>query len=137
MIGAPDPGRCPCGGVPDGAALPACCGPFLAGEAWPPTPEALMRSRYTAYALGERDHLFRTWHPATRPRDVEVDGSLVWTGLDVLSVNGDEVEGTVEFAAHWTSGEGRLRQRGAVRERSTFTRRAGRWMYRDGRDVTA
>ena len=97
-----------------------------------------MRSRYTAYAVGDRDHLFRTWHPATRPADVDVDvdSTLVWTGLDVLSTGGDEVEGTVEFAAHWTSGEGRLRQRGAVRERSTFARRAGRWTYRDGADLS-
>lgn len=94
-----------------------------------------MRSRYTAYAVGDGDHVFRTWHPATRPADVELDASLAWTGLDVLSAEGDDVEGTVEFAAHWTSGEGRLRQRGAVRERSTFTRRAGRWMYRDGIDL--
>lgn len=91
-----------------------------------------MRSRYTAYAVGDRDHLYRTWHPATRPAEVDVQGSLVWTGLDVLAAGGDDDEGTVVFAAHWTSGEGRLRQRGAVRERSTFTRRAGRWMYRDG-----
>lgn len=91
-----------------------------------------MRSRYTAYALGDTDHLFRTWHPATRPTDVEADPSLTWTGLDVVSVSGDDDEGVVEFAAHWSSGEGSSRQRGAVRERSTFTRRAGRWLYRDG-----
>lgn len=94
-----------------------------------------MRSRYTAYAVGDGDHLFRTWHPATRSGEVEVDGSLRWTGLDVVSVGGDDDEGTVEFAAHWTSGEAGLRQRGAVRERSTFTRRAGRWVYRDGVDL--
>ena len=135
MIASSGAGPCPCGGVPEGVSLDSCCGPFLAGEVWPATPEQLMRSRYTAYAVGGRDHLFRTWHPATRPSEVEVDGSLRWTGLDVVSVSGDDVQGTIEFAAHWTSGEGRLRQRGAVRERSTFTRRAGRWMYRDGVDL--
>lgn len=124
--------RCPCGGEPDGVTLSTCCGPFLAGETWPPTPVTLMRSRYTAYAVGEADHLFRTWHPATRPEDVDLDGSLEWLGLDIVAVSGDEAEGFVEFAAHWRSGEGRSRQHGVLRERSTFVRRAGRWFYRDG-----
>ena len=132
MIGGLAGGPCPCGGVPEGASLAACCGPYLAGEAWPPTPGAVMRSRYTAYAVGDSDHLFRTWHPATRPADVDPDAGLVWTGLEIVSESGDGTEGVVEFAAHWTSGEGGVRQRGAVRERSTFTRRAGRWVYRDG-----
>ncbi|GGB68386.1 YchJ family protein [Knoellia flava] len=124
-------GPCPCGGVPEGVPLSACCGPYLAGESWPPTPEAVMRSRYTAYVVRDEDHLFRTWHPTTRPAEVEVDPSLTWTGLDVLEAGGNDDEGIVEFAAHWTSGEGAVRQRGAVRERSRFTRRAGRWFYLD------
>jgi len=96
-----------------------------------------MRSRYTAYAVGDNDHLFRTWHPTTRPADVDLDGSLEWAGLEIISASGDEVEGVVEFAAHWRSGEGRARQDGVLRERSTFVRRAGRWFYRDGVDLSA
>lgn len=134
MIPRSADGACPCGGVPRGASLSACCGPFLAGEGWPSTPEAVMRSRYTAYAVGATDHLFRTWHPATRPAEVEVDAALRWTRLDIIDVAGDENEGVVEFAAHWTSGESGNRQDGVVRERSTFARRAGRWVYRDGVD---
>lgn len=95
-----------------------------------------MRSRYTAYAVGDTDHLFRTWHPATRPADVEVDAAVRWTRLDILDVTGDETEGIVEFAAHWSSGESGSRQDGVMRERSTFTRRAGRWVYRDGVDLS-
>ena len=83
-----------------------------------------MRSRYTAYVVRDEDHLFRTWHPATRPERVEADASLTWTGLDVLSATEGESEGTVEFAAHWRSGEGAVRQDGVVREVSTFARRA-------------
>lgn len=137
MITSSGDQRCPCGGQPAGATLSACCGPFLAGEAWPPTPVTVMRSRYTAYAVGDNDHLFRTWHPTTRPADVDLDGSLEWVGLEIISASGDEVEGVVEFAAHWRSGEGRARQDGVLRERSTFVRRAGRWFYRDGVDLSA
>lgn len=137
MIVASGDQPCPCGGQPAGAALSACCGPYVAGETWPPTPETVMRSRYTAYAVGDGDHLFRTWHPSTRPPEIDLDGSLEWLGLDVVEVSGDDVEGIVEFAAHWRSGEGRTRQSGVLRERSTFVRRAGRWFYRDGVDPSA
>ena len=47
---------CPCG---SGSAFDDCCGPYLGG-APAPTAVALMRSRYTAFALGDEDHLFRT-----------------------------------------------------------------------------
>lgn len=134
MIPGAGGGACPCGGVPSGAPLSACCGPYLAGDGWPGTPEALMRSRYTAYAVGDTDHLFRTWHPGTRPADVEVDRSVRWSRLEIVDVGGDDTEGVVEFAAHWTSGDSGTRQDGVMRERSTFARRAGRWVYRDGVD---
>ncbi len=96
-----------------------------------------MRSRYTAYAIGAPDHIFRTWHPATRPAEVEHDSSVQWIGLEVLAISGGDVEDMVEFSAHWRSGEGRSRQSGQLHERSTFVRRAGRWFYRDGVDLRA
>ncbi|WP_275423743.1 YchJ family protein, partial [Virgisporangium ochraceum] len=61
--GAPADLRCPCGGGP----YAACCGPAHGG-APAATAEALMRSRYSAFALGDADYLLRTWHPTTRPR---------------------------------------------------------------------
>lgn len=67
-----------------------------------------MRSRYTAYAMGSGDHLFRTWHPRTRPADIEPDQALTWIGLDVVDVvdgAADDTGGIVEFRAHWRSGE--------------------------------
>lgn len=92
-----------------------------------------MRSRYAAYAVGAHDHLFRTWHPRTRPDDVVPDEALVWTGLEVLDAPGpDGDDGVVEFRAHW-EWQGR---RGEVHERSRFTRRAGRWVYVDGETRT-
>ena len=54
---------CPCG---SGKPLAACCGQYLDGGAWPETAEALMRSRYTAYALGNYPWLVETTHPAVR-----------------------------------------------------------------------
>lgn len=116
---------CPCG---SGASYDECCGPLLRNERAAAEVEELMRSRYTAYAVGDLDHLFRTWHPRTRPVDLTSDPDLIWTGLEVLSVRDGEDDGEVTFRAHWRwSG-----QAGALHERSTFVRRAGRWVYTEG-----
>ncbi|QWW19589.1 SecC motif protein [Schaalia sp. 19OD2882] len=122
--------RCPCS---SGRDLNHCCGPYLDG--FPaPTAEALMRSRYSAFVLANEDHLFRTWHPRTRPTLPHCDGSVTWCGLRIVDVvaggPGDE-EGVVEFIAGFrSSGDGALTSE--LHERSRFTRRAGRWFYVDG-----
>jgi len=76
-------GACPCGG----GALANCCGPYIAGTALPPTAEALMRSRYTAYTQRNEDYLRATWHPGTRPQDaiLDPDEDLRWLGLEIKS----------------------------------------------------
>jgi SEC-C motif domain protein len=94
-----------------------------------------MRSRYSAYALGDLDYLWRTWHPRTRPHTL-TRSDEVWTGLQILDVaagqRGDE-EGVVEFRAHFRRAAG-VRD-GLLHERSTFAVRAGRWFYLDGEQL--
>lgn len=90
-----------------------------------------MRSRYSAFACGDADYLFRTWHPRTRPAEVAVDPSITWTGLevsDIVAGGPDDDAGEVEFTARYESA-GRA---GSLHERSRFARRAGRWFYLDG-----
>ena len=93
-----------------------------------------MRSRYAAYALGLEDHLFRTWHPRTRPAGPFTADGLVWCGLRVLHTEGGGAEdsaGVVEFEAdHRTPGSGGAGVR-TMRETSRFERRAGRLVYVD------
>jgi SEC-C motif-containing protein len=91
-----------------------------------------MRSRYTAYVLGDGDHLFRTWHPRTRTDDADPDPRVRWEGLEVLDVvdgGPDDDEGVVEFRAGWVSADDGPVRRGELHERSRFLRRAGRWVY--------
>lgn len=117
---------CPCG---TGEPYAVCCGPLLRAEVLAETAEALMRSRYTAYAVGDVAHLLRTWHPRTRPTDVDLDG-VTWTALSVLRVQDgrpDDDTGIVEFVASWSGPRGT----GRLHEVSRFERRAGRWLYRD------
>jgi SEC-C motif domain protein len=101
------------------------------GTASAATAEQLMRSRYSAFALGDSDYLLASWHPSTRPRTLDLDGDVRWTGLDVLATTGGSLlaaEGTVEFRAHYVR-EGRA---GAQHEVSRFVRDRGRWHYLDG-----
>ncbi len=115
---------CPCG---LGPSYDACCGRWT-GEAAAPTPELLMRSRYTAYARGDVDHLLRTWHSSTRPGTLVLDPGLRWTGLQVLASSGGgllEPEATVAFRAAFTVGG----RREALEEDSRFVREDGRWAY--------
>ncbi|QWC83940.1 hypothetical protein KLP28_09890 [Nocardioidaceae bacterium] len=125
-------GACPCGRP---AAYAACCGPLHDRAREATTAEELMRSRYAAYATGREDHLFRTWHPRTRPDRVTATPGTTWTGLTVLDVvdgGPDDTHGVVEFRATWHDVDGGA---GALHERSRFERRAHRWVYVDGDPV--
>lgn len=118
---------CPCG---SGERFDGCCGPPIAGEA-ARTAERLMRSRYTAFAIGDAAYLAATWHPGTRPADVVVDPQLHWEGLTIVGTEaGGESDrrGVVEFEASWREGSAT----GVLRERSRFVRQGERWWYLDG-----
>lgn len=97
-----------------------------------------MRSRYTAFATGDVDHLVRTWHPRTRPDDLTLDPGTRWIGLTVVRTErgaGDDSDGVVEFVAAFdesSAGPGRGATAGCLHEVSRFVRRAGRWVYVDG-----
>lgn len=109
---------CPCG---SGSAYAACCGPLHTRARFAETAEELMRSRYSAYALGELDHIFRTWHPRTRPASLSPDPRLTWTGLTVVASGPDWVEFRATYLAPGGPGE--------LHERSRFEQRRGRWVY--------
>ena len=113
-----------------------CCGRLHDGTSTAATAEQLMRSRYSAFAVGEACYLLHTWHPSTRPPTLTLDREVRWTGLDVLATSGGlllDAEGTVEFAAHYLVRDGAGgRSAGIQHERSRFLREAGRWTYLDG-----
>lgn len=125
----PDSDRpCPCG---SGQPYPECCGALHAGRAGAATAEALMRSRFTAFALGDTGYLLRTWHPRTRPARLTLDPAQRWTRLDILDTERGglfDTTGTVEFRAHYRHAG----HPGEQQERSRFVRDDGNWVYLDG-----
>lgn len=117
--------RCPCG-------LPrpygSCCGALHAGTGRAATAELLMRSRYSAFAVGDAAYLLATWHPTTRPPALDLDPEQRWTALEVVGSTGGSLllaEGTVAFRAHYRHA-GRA---GTLAENSRFVREGGRWSY--------
>ncbi|MGK8555690.1 YchJ family protein [Nocardia gipuzkoensis] len=120
--------RCPCG---RGEAFDDCCGPVLRGERAAVTAEALMRSRYTAFAVGDADYLLCSWHPQTRPRELALDPAQRWLFLEITRTERGGLfddTGIVEFVAHYRDADGR----GTLHETSRFARSGGAWVYLDG-----
>jgi SEC-C motif-containing protein len=122
---------CPCrSGDADPASYATCCQPWHAGleaGAHAPTPEALMRSRYSAYVVGLIDYLLATWHPSAAPGELELS-PVKWIGLEVLHAETTGDAGVVEFAARCRV-NGRAQR---MHETSRFVRQDGRWYYIDG-----
>lgn len=123
---------CPCGRA-DARGRPLsyadCCAPWHGG-APAPDAESLMRSRYSAYVLGDEAYLLATWHASTRPPDVKTDAPTKWLGLDVRDVRVlDARHAEVEFVARCRAGGGPAVR---MQERSRFVREDERWFYVDG-----
>jgi SEC-C motif domain protein len=92
------------------------------------TPEALMRSRYSAFAKGLVDYLAKTTtKEMTGQARAELEAwtkAVRWLGLTVKEAKADEVS----FEARYLEGD-RL---GVMTERSKFVQHEGRWLYVDG-----
>lgn len=122
---------CPCC---SGDYYDHCCAPLHRGERITATPEALMRSRYSAFALGGLgDYLLDTWAenaPGRPPSDAAMLNvrTVDWQRLEILQTRVNGAQGMVEFRA-WYLEDGREQ---TLHERSRFRRSAGRWRYVDG-----
>jgi SEC-C motif domain protein len=118
---------CPCRVREGGAQTYAeCCAPAHQGT-HAPTPEALMRSRYSAYVVGDIPYLLATWHPSNAPGDLELSPTQ-WLGLEVLHHEQTGEAGVVEFIARFKV-NGRAEK---THEVSRFVRESGQWLYIDG-----
>lgn len=96
------------------------------------TAEALLRSRFSAFALKNQTYLLETWHPSKRPPKVDFSEDKVkWKRLDIVEKKKGEdkdVKGIIEFKAYYLLDNDEY----AVNELSRFCKEQGRWYYLDG-----
>ena len=129
---------CVCGLEP---STEECCGRYVTGGEKAPTAEALMRSRYAAYVLGELDYVMGSHDPDTID-GVDRDGAADWSKQaewETLIIHEtdkggpDDDEGVVEFTARYDMDGREINHR----ERAVFKKINGSWMYHDGEMVKA
>ena len=111
-------------------AFEECCQPYIKGVKQPKTAEVLMRSRYSAYAIGNADYLVATTHSSTRNlyKKEEIlhwSQSNHWVKLNVLNTT----ENTVTFKAHYIDNQ---RKEQIHHEKSNSVFENGYWFYVDG-----
>ncbi len=128
--------NCPC---ESGKPYSQCCEAYHLGTP-APTAEALMRSRYSAYALAHgnpvlADYLINTWHPETRPQHLPLTGddATKWLGLQIKRhQNIDGTHAIVEFVARYKHMSNLGGKAERLHETSRFQRIENRWYYVDG-----
>jgi SEC-C motif-containing protein len=113
-----------------------CCQPFLIGRKQPKTPVQLMRSRFSAFAIGGfGDHLLRTWLPEAAKDHSEFElsqRSVNWQRLTIIDKSQKGDRGVVEFKAIFVDDDG---DQQTHHEISQFHRVGGRWYYASGRVI--
>ncbi len=119
---------CPCN---SGPPYSSCCEPLISGKETATTAEALMRSRYTAYVVKNLDYLLKTWHPSTKPSNIDFRTVPQWNDLHIVNTEAggeSDSRGTVEFKATSLS-QGKIVQ---LHEKSRFVKELYQWLYVDG-----
>jgi SEC-C motif-containing protein len=125
--------QCPCGSQND---YLACCGLLIDSQNDAASPEALMRSRYTAYTQARIDYIKKTMYGTPLEKFDEIHAAqwakeVTWTGLEVITSfmdDQDENIGYVEFIASFQE-QGK---RQTIHELSKFQRFDGKWFYTEG-----
>lgn len=121
---------CPC---QSGLDYHTCCQPLHLGQP-ASSPEALMRSRFSAFARHDSDYISRSWHPSQRPASLTLDNGEHWIALTVIASGADGDSGWVHFQATSQDAGGLS----VLEEKSRFVRENGHWYYLDGQPtVTA
>ncbi|MEK9712442.1 MAG: YchJ family metal-binding protein [Thalassolituus sp.] len=124
MSSAVNAAGCPCG---NDASYQECCGPLHQGAS-AASPEALMRSRYTAFAQENADYLLRSWHKDYRPQTLDFADDTQWLGLTILDNSEEGDRGTVHFVARFREGKEWFE----LEENSRFQRDGKHWYYEAG-----
>lgn len=127
---------CLCG---SGKIFDECCDRFISKGELPSLPEELMRSRYTAYTIGNIDYIINT---TTKEKQKDLNKkeledwakNLQWLSLEILEAKEPlliETQGKVEFIAKYSYGETVHNHH----ELSTFKKVNGKWFFDDAKFI--
>jgi len=121
---------CPCG---SNSKYKKCCLIYHKG-AKPKTALLLMKSRYSAFAVGDSSYIVKTTHEKNSDFSLDVKrwkesinsftDATEFLGLEILEFLAGEEEAFVTFKASLSSGE--------MIEKSRFLKVDGRWLYING-----
>nr|BFD59040.1 YchJ family protein [Bdellovibrio sp. CKG001] len=123
--------KCPCGSEKN---YSVCCGVYHSGEALAPTAEALMRSRYSAFAKNQMQYLRDTTDPQTLDL-IDDEANKEWAErakflkLEIVSAEEKGTKGLVEFKAYYSIDD----EEYIHHEVSTFRKQAGEWFFKSGK----
>ena len=105
-----------------------CCGAIIDAQKEASTPQELMRSRYSAYCIGDGNYLAKSavnHHSKEDIQEIEnFSDSVEWLKLDILSAQDD----IVEFKAYYRDKDGIK----VLHEKSRFVQKDTLWRYKDG-----
>ncbi|MDC9728454.1 MAG: YchJ family protein [Methyloprofundus sp.] len=114
-------------------AYSQCCALLHSGKQFAKSAEALMRSRFTAYAMRNGAYLLQTWEPSTRPETIDFSKETgEWKRLEIVQTKkglAKDKKGIVEFKAFFTQDD--VDQ--VMNEISRFVKVQNRWFYLDGK----
>ena len=123
---------CPCGSEKPYAS---CCAPYHRGEK-PKDALALMRSRFSAYALALVDYIVQTTAPNRRPKDLKQWKKEIlffaqntrFEKLEIIDFTAEETKAFVTFKATLSQNQ----QDVSFTEKSTFEKLGDQWFYVSG-----
>lgn len=125
--------NCPCGSQKN---YSSCCGLYINGHQQAPTPECLMRSRYTAYSQANIRYIKKTMMgtPLIHFNELEAEywaKRVHWLSLHIIKTSVDplnETIGFVEFIARYLEHN----QLKTIHELSEFQQIKDCWFYTEG-----
>lgn len=125
---------CPCH---SGKTYRECCSVYHQGKE-PETPQKLMRSRYSAYAMNNIDYIIRTTHPrnpivsqsrnAWKAEILNIALNTDFEGLEIIDGKENKENAIVVFIARLKRDDEDV----TFTERSFFSKMGGRWLYVNG-----
>ena len=127
----PDAPLCLCGSH---LTSDRCCKLLHDGIESAASAEALMRSRFTAYAQQNAAYLLATWDDSKRPNNIDFskEGNVDWIRLEIVDCKKGSTKdnkGIVEFKAYYLMNGAEY----TMHEISRFVKKDGKWFYLDGK----